>query len=875
MATKFNPNEKNEINGTENADAIVWESAWNKAITVNAMGGNDKINFSSSTYNNKLYGYGGNDTISGGSGNDYIDGGLDNDLIYGTAGNNTLKGQSGDDTIIGGTGSDTIYGGNGNDQLLGGNGNDTIYGGSENDLIKGHDGNDDLVGDDGNDTIEGGNGDDRLWGTSGFNVLKGQDGNDIIYGGTQIDTIYGGTGKDQLLGGSGDDIIYGEADDDIIKGNAGDDIIYGEAGNDSIRGNAGNDTMYGNDGDDNLRGEQGNNYIYGGNGDDFIAGGTGNDYIEGNNGNDYIYGQYGKNSIKGGAGNDHIYGGTDNDILYAGIGDDTVLGGKGDDIIYGEYGFNLLKGGDGNDTIHSGMDEDDIYAEKGDDIIYLNGDGGSLYFYSGDGNDIVKFDKYKEYDFTNSYTLVFKDFPSENLIYEKSKDNLIIRYGENYSDSVIMEDFFYYNPENYISYADNSNFKIKGNKGDSKSIKEISPTIITNPNEGGTEFNDMYTITNSEEVFTIWRGPSWRDGEGGTDTLYFKNTKMEDLEFSICGNNLYIGYNKYDGEVHNWVIMRYMNTPYSYPFIIKSSDGQMKSSDDILITQGFRINGNEIQGSAMTDYINGTDKDDLIYGNDGHDIINGNKGNDTIIGGGGSDTIDGGDGDDIIYGMLNEYSSIHEGSDNILRGGNGNDIIYGTWGDDILNGDNGNDIIYGLGGNDTISGGAGTNYLYSGTSATGKKGNNTYINSSLANNDIIFDSGSMDDYGFIEDYDTLLLTGDNKNSLILYFDLTLNGTNIVANSSRNMYITNTADFGSSSKGVIVRDNFITGRSIEKVTTADGYYLTDTQINNLRQNIANWLYTNGFTSVQEIIDSGNQTNINALIAQFQNANWQHA
>ena len=50
-------------------------------------------------------------------------------------------------------------------------------------------------------------------------------------------------------------------------------------------------------------------------------------------------------------------------------------------------------------------------------------------------------------------------------------------------------------------------------------------------------------------------------------------------------------------------------------------------------------------------------------------------------------------------------------------------------------------------------------------------------------------------------------------------------------------------------------------------------LTDNQINLLRQDTIGWLNTNNFESVQQIITSENSTNINNLIVQFQNADWQ--
>ncbi len=639
MATNLKPNSNGLVNGTENADEITWEAAWAKAITVNANGGDDTINFTNSTYNNKLYGYAGNDTIRGGKGNDYIDGGLDDDLLYGTAGNNTIKGQSGNDTIHGGTGIDKIYGGNGNDQLLGGQGNDIIYGGSGNDLIKGHDGNDDLVGDEGNDTIEGGNGDDRLWGTSGSNVLKGQDGNDIIYGGTQKDTIYGGAGDDQLLGGSGDDIIYGEADNDIIKGNAGNDVIYGEAGNDTIYGNAGNDKLYGGDGSDFLRGEQGNNTISGGNGDDYLAGGIGNDELWGNADNDYIYGQDGKDTIYGGTGNDHIWGEAGDDIIYAGSGNDEIISGPGNDTIYGEKGNNLLKGGDGNDYIEGGLNDDKIYGgngvdklfgQKGKDRIY--GDAGADYIAGGENYDVID------------------GGDDDDVIYGYDSKNNNTDDGGNYLKAGAGNDTVVGAAGDDVIYGDEGNDSLYGYAGNDTIYGGTGDDTIN-----GGKGKNTYVFSTGDGADTIVNG-------GGVDTLVFTSeANINNITAQYVGNDVRINY------TGGTVTLKNYSASHSAKYIQVGKT--TKNIADILpvpeapASSNILINGVHVySGTNDADTINatttGTNRVFATQGNDSittggdqwtNSYIYGGKGNDTITSGAGTDIIYGGGGKNTIY----------------------------------------------------------------------------------------------------------------------------------------------------------------------------------------------------------------------------------
>ncbi len=208
-----------------------------------SLNGGDTLTGNSSV--NKIYGFGGNDTIDGNTGNDTLDGGLGNDTIEGGSGNDIILGGAGNDNITGGTGSDTVIGGAGSDTMDGGTGStyydvlsylyeatgakvsleesitvsgsalgdtvvalsfenlygsnigaDTLYGSSVKNLLRGYGGNDTMYGRDGDDKMEGGDGNDTLNGGAGKDYLVGGFGNDIYVGGDGVDTIVGGTGLD-------------------------------------------------------------------------------------------------------------------------------------------------------------------------------------------------------------------------------------------------------------------------------------------------------------------------------------------------------------------------------------------------------------------------------------------------------------------------------------------------------------------------------------------------------------------------------------------------------------------------------------------------------------------------------------------------------
>ena len=164
-------------------------------IEIQALDGNDIVDWSSIAINT------------------YCDGGAGNDAIYGGSGNDSISGSAGKDTIYGGAGDDRIDGGKHNDVIYGGDGNDVIYG------------------NEGNNYLDGGNGKDHIFGDVGNNTLIGDAGNDALYGGDGNDSIVGGAGADILSGGAGNDTINASGDDtaDIVDGGAGTDTVLSDS----------------------------------------------------------------------------------------------------------------------------------------------------------------------------------------------------------------------------------------------------------------------------------------------------------------------------------------------------------------------------------------------------------------------------------------------------------------------------------------------------------------------------------------------------------------------------------------------------------------------------------------------------------------------
>jgi serralysin len=183
---------------------------------VGIFAGSDMI--TGSSFDDRLRGYAGADTVAGGSGSDFLDGGdgddqvlagIGNDTVVDPGGANYLRGEEGDDYVVGGAGFDDINGNMGNDTADGGPGDDWVVGGKDNDL---------------------------LYGDAGGDLVYGNLGDDVLFGGDGADTMRGGQGADSLTGGTGNDFVSGDRGEDTMTGGTGADIFHSsnDAGTDRV-----------------------------------------------------------------------------------------------------------------------------------------------------------------------------------------------------------------------------------------------------------------------------------------------------------------------------------------------------------------------------------------------------------------------------------------------------------------------------------------------------------------------------------------------------------------------------------------------------------------------------------------------------------------
>ncbi|MBN1468722.1 MAG: hypothetical protein JW924_08360 [Fusobacteriaceae bacterium] len=209
-------------------------------------GTNRNDNLVAGFFDEEVYGYGGNDTLTAGMGGSILVGGKGDDILYGGLGENTYIYNLGD-------GNDTIY-------LLTNYDTLNIVGNcKKEDLYFEKKGNTIIItfaNMPGKIILEMGDFENNL----DKILLNGQE----VYNYEDLYLIEGTEEMNDIYGKRISEIIHGLGKDDILYGGEGNDTLYGDNGNDTLYGDYGNDTLYGGQGNDILHGGKGNDILYGG-----------------------------------------------------------------------------------------------------------------------------------------------------------------------------------------------------------------------------------------------------------------------------------------------------------------------------------------------------------------------------------------------------------------------------------------------------------------------------------------------------------------------------------------------------------------------------------------------------------------------------------
>uniref|UniRef100_UPI0040472DEE hypothetical protein n=1 Tax=Aliarcobacter sp. TaxID=2321116 RepID=UPI0040472DEE len=699
-----------------------------------------------------------------------IGGTLDyNDILTGDNNNNKIYGYGGADTLSGLGGVDTLYGGEGNDKLITGAGaGDVAFGGNGTDTFTGNLDGDILIGGTSltvDDTLEDWIDYSTLTGTVGINVDLSKtvvhDNADDTLDGTysEVTLSTGGTADlvvniENIIGSNNDDTLGGNSGINSIKGGLGDDTIYASAGQDDIDGEDGSDWLsleYFN--------PAGNIDLQNNNVGDAKAFNIENVIDFNGNRAETVWGSNVDNTFIMYDGNDHVLGRLGNDVYDMGAGDDrmsanygndTLIGGDGTDILdyWNNIGANqgvkiILKDVDLNkdgDTSDSGESTTlsniaisglpSLADGNYDFFTITDGRGDTDYLYKkGDGTADIE-----SFNLTNYADTISADDNINVINAYGGNDTIYSQGGDDYINAGSGNDYIDAGTGNDQVYGDDAQDIIYGNDGNDRL-------------HGGNDVDQLYGDAGND---TLWgdAGSDTLRGGADDDTLYggvnndtlFSDAGTDYIDGGTDGDGLDIDTLMFDGGTQRVVVNMSAST-INYDATTIASNRMIDSYGN---TETI-LNIENVVGTNFDDTFIGNDVKNTLIGNSGNDYFYASLGNDDLQGGANIDTLDlstvttenganvdleaqdnaiftvggtqynqslssienviGTSQDDNITGT----SDVALG--NTINGGAGNDHIIGLAGDDTLDGGADNDTLNGGVGNDSLIGGLGNDTI--------------------------------------------------------------------------------------------------------------------------------------------------------------------
>ncbi len=796
------------------------------------------------------------DTIHGGAGNDNIYGGLGNDKLYGDSGDNVFEFDTNqiDEGVFEGDGKDIIYSGKGNDLITFGGvwiPTDDVEGTrpltiddlkisvKSNSLVIYYTDNDsvelynyfklngehsvkevEVYSSDGQEltkyTIE------ELIAMfpneiSGIenkkNSIKGTVLNDVITGGNLADTIKSGKGNDTITGGTGNDKLYGEYGNNTFYFSSGD-------GNDTIYSGKGNDTIVLNDTDTIDLYKKGNSLVIK----------QGEDSVE-------LY-NYLKNKTNS-ADTIVLKDGSEyslSDLLNNSSTDTTYINVTGNEnksnTLRGTKYANKIVGGNKKDTIYGGSNDDMIWGGLGNDKLYGGTGQNYFYFNAGDGKDTIYSNKGED-------EILLSDVNKEDVVLTKSGNNLILQYTED--DSITISNYFKKNAAcsvETISFADSESaedFDAFVSANELEYAKKVNYSKSSEAqNIEGTRLNDSLTGSKGDDTISGGRGHDTIKGGKGNDTI--TGGTGNDKLYGQYGDNTFCFA---AGDGNDTVYSGKGNDTLEFASTSISDIHYEKSGNHLIIKYG------EDDTVTLSNYF--STKNNSV---------------DTISAGGQTVSL----ADDIVI------KGVYDSAMDIFQDGYyysgykyaGNDY------NNIIVANNSKKLNFALAG-------AGDDIIYcqgKTVIANGGEDNDTYIVSSLKNSTVIEDTSGDND---------VIQISDKSSNVNILFDVSVSeGTAvetdmILINKSTLSSLVKTGNIESVSSGIEIlnffnEDGSIGDGAVERIETTTGYITSD-EINKVKEEVASWLTENSFTSSMEALGSGSKDQINALLAIYQDIDWQ--
>ena len=776
--------------------------------------------------------------------------------IYTGAGNDTITSGEGDDFIESGAGDDIINTGAGVDCVNSGEGDDVINTGEGNDII--------ILDGAGTKIITGGAGENK------FHLKNGSAAITDAKAGDMIEFATFATGNIEFTKGKGagaQDLIIsstfeGNEDSVVIKNYFN---IDGSVADNHINTFVIDGTKYTFEWLQDINGEY---HMY--------------NVIEGTDEPDNLQSIAGiRNWIKGKGADDTILGSSEEDVLVGNTGNDTITGGEGTDTF-------VFNPGDGNDTITDAHAGDIIEFGKGS--ADFSKDMFERSAIEGHTDDLII--TYSKVTPANPDTITLENYFSEAAGLRLSTYVT--------SDGVTHE--FIASDEQISSedIQDNSG-KVNINKDTTGEIKVdasgyVSPSakgIVVNNNSAnaaldvaGSFYNDTINTSKSNGNNTVVESY-------GTNTI--KTGKGNDyvMAENYSSNTINVG----DG--NNVVILDSVGTNK----VTAGSGNDMVSvtnysSNTINVGAG---NNEVIIDGAGTNKVTAGNDNNTIAVNTGINTIKLGKGNNTISFAGGINTVNTGAGDNVVTigdginkvttGKGDDEINIHDGNNTINSGASktqvekvgglyvGGDQYYINGGYNTIKStgstyvniiDSSTNTITTGGKNDIFEIDGGVNNIKGGAGA------DKYTFNSLNNDNktVITDSKGDDVYDFtaVNSFDGIVAINDKNgvdtikladNSLKLFFDGTFN-----KKTGEFKFGKDTA-FVTEVTTEVTNGIQITGKSVDKldIECADNSLY---DLDALKGAVTAWFTEHdSYTSVSDVFDSEDQTDINSLLNVYNN------
>ncbi|MFK0209528.1 calcium-binding protein, partial [Agrobacterium sp. NPDC090283] len=600
------------------------------------------------------------------------------------------------------SGDDYIHTYDGDDVINTGAGDDQIYSDYGDDIITGGTGDDYAYGDWGNDTYIFNRGDGR-------DVFDGGSANDTLRFGTSIspsDIIVqlmeaNHTFLTLKIAGTTDEISVR----DVEKIEFTDGTVWTEAQLYQVyadqNSSSGDDYIHTYDGDDVITTSAGDDRIYSEDGDDIITGGTGDDYADGNWGNDtYIFNR--------GDGRDIFDGSFETDTLRLGANispsdiivrlmeaDHTFLtlkiAGTTDEVsvrdvekiefadgtvwtqsqLYQTYADQNSTSGDDyihtsylNDVINSGAGDDRIYGEAGDDIIsggagddYADGGSGdNIYIFNkGDGRDVFQGGIYND-------TVRFGEgiLPSDIVVRLNEADQTFFTLRISGSrDEISVRSVEKISFANGVSWTQAQLHQIYADQNSTSGDDYLhfsSGSAIVNAGAG----DDRIFMYQGNDIVAGGIGDDYVDGDAGNDVYIFNRGDGKDVFYGSQGSDTLRF-----GPTINMGDLRVFSGPSEWTTIFLPDTGdivEISSVEFVEFADGTRISVSDLpkslqQSSTSAGAFVGTSANDILVGTGENDRLHGLGGDDRLAGGRGADTY--------VFGLGGGHDTIEEGADTI------------------------------------------------------------------------------------------------------------------------------------------------------------------------------------------------------------------